>query len=1208
MAEFPALPKGSTATRRGRWVRAALWLAATVAVLAAAGRFAVPPLVRHLLVSRLGAALHRPVAVREVRCDPFRLTLAIAGFTIGERERSGEFFGFEELFVDLEAVSILQRAPVVREIRLRGPRVHIARSEDGRTYNFSDLLGSSGAPPPAAAAPRRDPVRFALHNIRVTGGRIAFEDRPRAARHEVADLELTVPFVSNLPARVDTFEQPSLSAVVNGAPFRLAGQTKPFKESLETVVELDLEKVDVPRYLAYLPADLGFTVREGLLGAKLSASFAQSPRGGSLIVRGGVRLDRVAIAERDGSPLLSFASLDLSGLSLDVFRRRLEIDAIHLASPEATLALREKGGLNWAGAFPASAGRQDPPEQEAKPWSVQVREVRLADGRVHWRDEAVPGGFSADLTGIEAAVTSLEFPQRNPAGVELRCTTGFGESLRHRGSLRFSPLAWEGDLELAGVRPRAWEAYYRRATAYEIREGVLGASGHLRLAAQDGGTTIGITGLAARLDRLRVRRRGAAADFLTLENAELARTELDLPARRLSVGSLLLRTGNLALVREADGSILPGVPPSPGPEARSEPAPPVAASRPPEGTREPSSAPPAERPWLLEAASVRLAGCGVTLADRTIPGGLTHTVGALALDVAGFSTKPGTRTAFRLSAGINGEGRLAARGDFRLAPLGAQLELDLKNLAIVPWYPYYADRVNFVTSSGAVSAHGTLAVAPDEGGAPAASFRGNAALTGFAAVDRLNAEEMLTVQSLALGTVAFSSSPFSLAIEEAILADFYSRLIIFPDGRLNVQKALGGDAPETGPGAAPAAAAGSAPAPVSIARLVLQQGTVSFSDRFVKPNYSALLTDLTGDIAGLSSKAGTTAAIAVRGRLDHSAPVTISGAVNPLAGNLFLDLKAAVSDIELGSFTPYSGKYLGYGIEKGKMRFDVAYRIENRTLAAENRLVLDQLTFGPKIESPEATALPVQLAVALLKDRHGVIDLNLPLGGSLDDPEFSVGRLILQVLLNLIAKAATSPFALLGSLFGGGAELSFAEFEPGSEVPLPEARTRVEALRTALVERPGLRLEITGHADPDSDRESLRRRRFERSLKARKLKDIAGRGTAAPPLDAIVIEPAEYERYLRLVYREAKFPRPRTFIGLLKELPLAETESLLLANTTVTDDDLSALANRRAQAAKDLLTDGAGVAPERVFLLAPIVKAPDPGAERPSARVEFTLK
>ncbi|HEY5998547.1 MAG TPA: DUF748 domain-containing protein, partial [bacterium] len=771
-----------------RLLKGAAWVFGTVVLLTGVSYFAVPPLARHLLVGKLGEALHRPVSVREVRFNPLKLIVTVAGFTVGEREGGGEFFGFDELVADLEASSILYRAPVLREIRLTGPRVHLVRREDGRTYNFSDLLGGAEKGGGAAPPPAEKPARFALHNIRISAGQIVFEDRPRGARHDIADLAVTIPFVSNFPARVDTFEQPALSAVVNGAPFKLAGQTKPFKETLETAVDLDLQGIDVPRYLAYLPEDLGFTVREGMLGVKLSVAFAAPREGRSLVVRGAARLDKVAVAERTGAPLLALASLEVPAFSVDVFKNRLDIEKIVITAPEATLLRQKTGGLNWAAAFRLPAPQQ--PEPKPTPWQVTLGELRLTGGSVHWRDEAVPGRFNAELEKVEAGIRAVRYPQDEPAQLEVSFQTGFGESLEHRGSIRFSPLAWEGDVQIAGVRPRAWEPYYRASVPYEIREGVLGAKAHVRLAAAENGTAFGFTGLTARLEGLKVRHRAAPADFLTLAALEVWGADLDLPARRLSLGAVSLRKVNVGLVRESGGAIAPGVPRPVVADAAGA----AVAAAPAAGTPGPTVPPAAAKPpaaaepsWLIEAASVRLDDCAATLVDTTFPDWLTHTVAPLAAEITGLSTKKGSRASFRLTAGINGGGRLAAKGDVGLVPFGARVDVDMKSLALVPWYPYYADQVNFVTSSGELAVKGALAVATGTEGKIGASFRGEAGLTDFVSVDRLNSEEMLKIATLSLGGIAFESSPFSLQVAEALLSEFYVRLIIFADGRFNVQ-------------------------------------------------------------------------------------------------------------------------------------------------------------------------------------------------------------------------------------------------------------------------------------------------------------------------------------------------------------------------------------------------------------------------------------
>jgi hypothetical protein len=294
-----------------------------------------------------------------------------------------------------------------------------------------------------------------------------------------------------------------------------------------------------------------------------------------------------------------------------------------------------------------------------------------------------------------------------------------------------------------------------------------------------------------------------------------------------------------------------------------------------------------------------------------------------------------------------------------------------------------------------------------------------------------------------------------------------------------------------------------------------------------------------------------------------------------------------VRGMELASLSAYSSRYVGYGIDKGKLSFEVAYRVENRTLTAQNRLILDQLSFGKKSDSPVALKLPVQFAVALLRDRNGVIDLNVPIEGSLDDPQFSIGGIIMKMIGNAIAKAVTQPFAVLGSIFGGGGsgELSSIAFDPGRAAVLPTSAEKLSALAKALSERPALKLEITGRADPESDREGLKHTFIERKLRALKLKDMQARGEAAE-YSTVVVKPDEYPALLTRVYRDEKFPKPRNVVGLHKSLPVEEMEKLMIANAVVNEEDLVSLGNRRAQAAKDWLVKFGQVSGERIFILA----------------------
>jgi hypothetical protein len=438
----------------------------------------------------------------------------------------------------------------------------------------------------------------------------------------------------------------------------------------------------------------------------------------------------------------------------------------------------------------------------------------------------------------------------------------------------------------------------------------------------------------------------------------------------------------------------------------------------------------------------------------------------------------------------------------------------------------------------------------------------------------------------------------TIAIGEIALSDFFARMILDDQGRLNLQDIV--RRKEAGPAAAGETSKPATPArppvPVKIAKITLQNGTINFTDHFVKPNYTVSVTKLAGRVTGLSSQEGTLADLDLRGAYAKSSPVRIQGKLNPLAAKSYLDLKASVKGVDLTGFSPYSGKYAGYAIEKGLMSLDLAYKLENNQLTADNKIFIDQFTFGEPMESHDATRLPVNLAITLLKNNRGEIDINLPIAGSLDDPQFSVSGLIVRVIVNLFVKAVTSPFALLGSMFANGEELSKLDFEPGrARVGEAQAKT-LETLAKALGERKNLKLEISGTADPETDREGLKQATMERAVRAAWRQDNPEAQTRGE------MSGADYQTSLTQVYKAAKFPKPRNMIGFLKDLPVEDMEKLILAHTEIQDEDIRQLARRRAENVQAWLVEQGKVASERLFLVPPKDTA------EPGTRVDFSLK
>lgn len=639
-----------------------------------------------------------------------------------------------------------------------------------------------------------------------------------------------------------------------------------------------------------------------------------------------------------------------------------------------------------------------------------------------------------------------------------------------------------------------------------------------------------------------------------------------------------------------------------------------------------------EAPWVGSVDKVAIEDVALRFEDRAVSPAAIQDIDGFSVRGENLGNEPGKKGKLNIAGRINKKGSLKLDGTVQLTPLNAALKVETVAIPLLPVQPYFSETLNIALTRGLVSNQGEVLASQEKDGLKAA-YKGSLTLGDFLAVDKLNSADFLKWKSLYFGGLDVRLDPMTVNVGEIALADFYSRLILNKDGRLNLADIV--RKPATASEAGPSKAASDSkqaevkqaevkpvetkaadtpakpPLPIKIAKITLQNGTVNFSDYFVKPNYSVNLTKLGGRVTNLSSAADSVADMELRGSYANSAPVLIQAKLNPLAAKSFLDLKADISGVDMVGFSPYAGKYAGYNIEKGKLSLNVAYKLQDRQLSAENRLFIDQFTFGEKVDSPDATSLPVNLAISLLKNNRGEIDLNLPIGGSLDDPQFSIGGLVVKVIVNLFVKAVTSPFALLGSMFGGGEELSNIEFAPGYAAFDDAAGKKLAALAKALNERESLKLEITGRADPEADKEGIKRVAIERAMKAEKLKDILKKKGEGVSIDSVEIAQDEYSAYLTRAYKEAKFPKPRNVIGMQKELPVAEMEKLMLANLPATPEDVQALAVRRAEAVQSWLAEQGKVPVARLFLLPPkveVVKSDEGKAKSSASRVDFSLR
>jgi hypothetical protein len=939
----------------------------------------------------------------------------------------------------------------------------------------------------------------------------------------------------------------------------------------------------------------------------------------------------LTIADADGSRMLGVERLAVDIELASLWRRALVFGSIAVDAPFVRAVQRADGSLNLM----VLAPKTDPEEADEPLPRVAIADLAVNRGHVEVRDEDRPEPFQLVL---EPLAFRLQEFSTFAAGEHFRLVAGSDRAgqIDWQGTLATTPLASAGTIALTGVPAKTVSDLLGEQLPFQLRAGALdfgfrydfGLDGQpLRLALSDGRITS---------RDLELRGHGQEQSW-TVGTIALSGATLDLGRRKAAIARVSLADARTPLWLDAAGVTLPGVEPraAAGTAATATPATGAGATA------------AAADDWRLEVPELSIARVQARIEDRRGRRAVPFDLTLPALTVRGYRW-PDTgalQIDGRLESAAGGV--LSVRGTATPEPLATELDVDLDGLSLAPLKPYIESGRALQFLGATLSAQGRLRYDATAG----PRFAGDAALADLHTRDAVLREDFLRWRRIDVRGIDYAGARDGLVIREIAAREPYLRLIVGADGITNLQDVLdpaGARATRAAADAERAAKAAKAsaqktakrsrgaargrakaapppavqppppapllPFPARIERVRVEGGSLNFTDyTTLRPYFAAGIQGLAGTIDGLSSDPAARARVALTGKVDRYAPVNIDGEVNYLAATSYTDLAASFRNIELTTFTPYAGKFAGYRINKGKLTAELRYRVEDRKLDAKHRIVADQLELGEKVDSPDATRLPVKLVLALLKDRHGVIDLSIPVTGTLDDPKFRLGPVIWKIVLNLLTKIVTSPFALLGGLFGDGPDLSVVDFNAGQAALDEAAKTKLDTLKKGLIERPGLKLEIPAVAIEASDRPALARQRYEAAL-TRAAASFAPKGGAAPAAETLRADPKRWRALLVRAWTEhsgqaPEIPQPPPRDG---DAPPADAlafgnewlERELEARIQPDADALRALGQARAEAVRDAVLADGQIDVARVFLTQGQGTATDSGQARMTLKLE----
>ena len=864
-----------------------------------------------------------------------------------------------------------------------------------------------------------------------------------------------------------------------------------------------------------------------------------------------------------------------------LWTKALHLADVQLDKPKTELVFSKEGTLNLTQLFKLPASEPTPPAPDSKPFPLRIDRIKLADGYLHFADvrPSEPIEFLYDSMNLELKNLST-LPDDN-ADMTLVAAGPEGGRIDWTGTLSIVPIASEGTLKVTDGKMKVWWPYVRDALPLVLEDGVLNFSTDYKLnLAKE--TEMVLSNASASIAPFKLNAPDGRP-LARLERLDVSNTTVDLAKQQVVVGKINSKNLETWATREADGQLDWQKLFASQPASRAKPKAndPVTVEAPKPGPVAPS------KPWQVLLKDVELRDYRVHLADKEPKTPVALEVGPLNLNLKNFDSLNQSPFNLKLDTGIGKQGKLTASGDVNLNPVSAKLKVTTKDIDLRVAQAYIDPFIRLELRSGMLDSD--LAVNLKRIDPLTFTVQGNVQIAQLHTLDTMKSRDFLKWQRLELEKLNYQHGD-SLSIAKVNFAQPYVRFMINDDRTTNIDDLLipqpAGSASKSN---AKPAAGKKKPLGIHVGGIAINDGSANFADFSLTPNFATAIQQLNGQIGTIDSRQAKPASVNVAGKVDRYAPVTIKGSVNPFDPMASLDIATSFKRVELTTLTPYSGKFAGYRIRKGRLNLDLHYLITKGQLKAENKLVVEQLQLGEKVDSPDAVDLPIKLAIALLKDTDGKISIELPVTGDLNNPQFSVMPIVWQTLRNLVLRAAQAPFKFIGGLIsGGGAEdLGTVSFAPGSSELSADAQKALTTLAAALKERPALRLEIEGTAAQSSDGPFIAKERLEREFQYNYYKILQRRGDKVPAQASLLNVPDDEKGpLLEGIYRtRLKQQPPAEWAKLSRDERAQKMSDALIDFWSKSEVLLRQLGQERASSIKDFLVDKGQLADERVYFV-----------------------
>lgn len=887
----------------------------------------------------------------------------------------------------------------------------------------------------------------------------------------------------------------------------------------------------------------------------------------------------------DGKPLFSFEAL---AVDVEVFesikRRTLILGSVLLRNPVINIERAADGRFNFSGLIeklsqPGDAGQQAS-DSNAPP--VLIRQVVLEEGQITWDDFSTGQELKETLLPVNFTLSEFTTQPDSKAKFGLSVTVDSGGGLELRGEFNLSTLSSDGHIKLDEIAlTKVWQMFLQDLMPLEIADGKVSLQADYSLNANDpANLQLSVVKGDIAVKQLALTEKSKTDPLINMPILTASGIRLNLQNQQIDVASVSSNSANIKAWLQADGQINYQT---------------LFAANSAAVAQEPVSVEPG-KPWQINLRELVLANYQLAFVDHSQAKPVEMVFDELNLSVRDYRNVDGVKLPMQFATRFNQRGYIKIGGEFALSPFSANLAVELQKIKLKTFQTYLDPFLNLELTDGNLNTQGFIQLgAADE---LQISYQGDAKIENLITRDKAKNLDFVKWASLDLKQMVLDANKQDFKLAKVIFDQPYVRFTIKKDGSTNVSDILvakAGDKSEVKPAIEKSAKTQNSIEPVvTIGKIELRQGQSDFADYSLILPFVVKMNGLAGEVDGFASNTDAAAKLKLHGKVRDLATVKIGGNYQFQSGDS--DIAMSFKHLPLPLVTPYMAEFAGYRIEKGQMALDLNYTIKHGQLTAQNKIFIDQLVLGDKVENPKAVSLPLELAVALLKDADGKINLDFPVTGSLEDPEFSVGSLVTDVLVNVITKAVSSPFKAIASMLDSDDDLSTIVFAAGNGGLSPEETAKLEQIAKALSAKPELVLEIKGVAYESQDWPVMRSDALADILKKMKSGELRDKGEVIRS-EYIELSEAEYKRLLTKFYAEV-FPQKidHSLFGAprIKGQPDADFYSVARSELeSIMEPDpqrLNELAVARANQIAKYLVERGGVDRGRIYILATELK------------------